>query len=555
MTLITSTGASVLDRIAASRTASTYRPAGVSAQAASAAARTAASASSASAASSASSAPTRLTLDTAAASDLVYAKPKTPGFGPQRFWAHARDDSLSELMTRNSGKDAVTLSDRWRGLGSGLLKQLADTGTAYKQTLADYVPPADGVSAVDGASGSEAAAAAAALQEQAIGGVSTNAAEVNLKIQTRSGHTIELTIGVNSGDQGGTRGLQVEVKNSGALSSAERKALAELGDGLDRALEGLGEGAPTLDLSGLMAFDRGGVLSGLDLKVENPNAPADVPGVMRAFSLHLGTDTKSVSMRTTSGEMNLEVDATPPKGGVNNGQRWSAIDQLLKQIDAAADRGHADAAMTKSFKDAFQQLQAPPVDGEASSAVPVGANDAAKPSAIAVNTTAAKAAAADEAVAAMPPMSDGLRSQVQSLQSGLADFKADFSADSQRTSRIGSIKEAGHADYRIGQTTTERPNTVTGGRAITQTQSEEMDAHFEKSRTFTLDRDNGNYDASTVKDSKTVTTLIDTVKDSLSRALRKTDEQRLKTFTQVENFKATAHNEWPSQRSVTERLR
>lgn len=547
MTLIASTGAGVLDRIAASRTASTFRPAGVSAQAASAAAKLASSTSS--------SAPTRVTLDAASDSDLVYAKPKTPGLGPQRFWANARDDRLSEQMTRNSGKDAVTLSDRWRGLGSGLLKQLADTGTAYKQTLADHVPPADAADAVDGASGSEAAAAAAALQEQAIGGVSTNAAEVNLKIQTRSGHTVELKIAVNSGDQGGTRGLQVEVKSSGALSSAERKALADLGDGLDQALEGLGEGAPTLDLSKLMAFDRGGVLSGLDLKIENPDAPANVPGAMQAFSLHLGADTKSVTLRTTSGEMNLEVDATPPKGAANNGQRWSAIDQLLKQVDAAADRGHADAAMTKSFKDALQQLQAPPVDADAPGAATADTADNAKPTAIALATMAAKTAGADDVAAAQAPMSDGLRSQVQSLQSGLADFKADFSADSQRTSRIGSIKEAGHADYRISQATTERPNTAAGGRAITQTQTEEMDAHYEKSRTFTLDSGTGNYDAATVKDSKTVTTLIDTVKDSISRAMRKTDEHQLKTFTQVENFKATAHNEWPSQRSFMERLR
>ncbi|OWQ45912.1 hypothetical protein CDL60_18880 [Roseateles noduli] len=534
MTLITSTGAGVLDRIAASRTTSTFRPAGMTAQAASAAAKTASTAS-------ASSAPTRVTLDATSANDLVYAKPKTPGLGPQRFWANARDDSLSEMMTRNSGKDALSLSDRWRGLGGGLLKQLADTGTGYKQTLADYVPGADAAGAVEGTDAAATAAAAAALQEQSLGGVSTNAAEVNLKIQTRSGHTVELKIGVNNGDQGGTRGLQVEVKSSGALSSAERQALSALSDGLDQALEGLGEGAPTLDLSGLTGFDRGGVLTGLDLKVENPNAPADVPGRMQAFSLHLGSDTKSVNMRTTSGEMNLEVDATPPKGAASNGQRWSAIDQLLKQIDTAADRGHADAAMTKSFKDAFQQLQAPPVDE-----APLKAGNAGT-----AETTVAK----DDGKPVTPTMSDGLRDQVQSLQSGLADFKADFSADSQRTSRIGSIQEAGHTDYKISQTTTDRPNNATGGRSVTQSQTEELDAHFEKSRTFTLDRSKGNYDAYTVKDSKTVTTLIDTVKDSVSRAMRKTDEQQLKTYSRIENFKPTEHNESPSQRSFTERLR
>jgi len=537
MTLISSTGSVLLDRIAASRTASTYRPAGMSAQAA--------------------SRPTHVTLDAAGADTDLYAKPKALNLGAQRFWATAREDSLSEQMARNSGKDAVTLSDRWRGLGGGLLKQFAATGEGYKQTLADYVPSAtaaEGVTATEGTSATDTAAAVAALREQAVGGVATNAAEVSLKIQTRSGHTVELTIGVNSGDQGGTRGLQVEVKSSGALSSAERKALAILSDGLDRALEDLGEGAPTLDLSGLTGFDQDGVLTGLDLKIENPNARPDVPGAMQSFAMHLGTDTKSLSLRTTSGEINLEVDAATPKGGVNNGQRWSAIDQLLQQIDAAADRGHADAAMTQAFKDAFQLLQAPPVDA-GGSAAGSGAQDDAGSNSMATGAPKLMNAASDAPSAITPTMSDGLRSQVESMQSGLADFKAEFSADSQRKSRIGSIKETGHADYKISQTTTDRPNNATGGRTITQTQTEEMEASFQKSRSFTLDRDSGNYDATTVQDKKTVTTMIDTVKDSVSRAMRKTDEDRRKTFTQVENFKATAHNEWPSQRSFVERLR
>lgn len=545
MTLITSTGSGLLDRIAASRAAPTYRPAGMTAQAASAAAKTVAAT------------PTRVTLDAASPDTETYAKPKALNLGAQRFWATAREDSLSEQMARNSGKDAATLSDRWRGLGGGLLKQLAATGEGYKQTLADYVPPAtaaEGVTATEGTSATDTAAAVAALREQAVGGVATNAAEVSLKIQTRSGHTVELTIGVNSGDQGGTRGLQVEIKSSGALSSAERKALASLSDGLDRALEGLGEGAPTLDLSGLTGFDQDGVLTGLDLKVGNPNARPEVPGAMQSFAVHLGTDTKSLSLRTTSGEMNLEVDATQPKGAVNNGQRRSAIDQLLKQIDAAADRGHADAAMTKAFKDAFELLQAPPVDADAP-ALGTGSRDDANAKSMATGAPKLLNAASDPTAAATPTTSDGLRSQVEAMQSGLADFKAEFSADSQRKSRIGSVKEAGHADYKISQTTTDRPNNATGGRTITQTQTEEMDASFQKSRSFTLDRDSGNYDATTVQDKKTVTTMIDTVKDSISRAMRKTDEDRRKTFTQIENFKTTQHNEWPSQRSFVERLR
>ncbi len=558
MHFISSTGSGLLDRLAASRAASSFRPAGVPARAAAGEASTAASAR------------TRVTLDAAAADDAVYARPAAPGTGPRRVWATAGDDGLSELMSRNSGKDARTLSDRWRGLGGALLKQLADTGERYAQTLAEVVPmPADG-GATDPAASTDPAAAAAALQQQALAGVATQAAIVSLKLQTRSGQTVELRIGVNSGESGGTRGLQVEVSSSGPLSGAERDALATLSDGLDRALEGLGDGAPTLDLSGLTGFDADGVLTGLDLRIDNPDAPADRPGQLRSFSLQLGAEKKSLALRTTSGEMSLEVDAASRTAAPASGQRWSAIDQLLQQIDAAAERGHADAAMTKSFKDAFRQLQAPPSgpdetrrpddarrpDVDAARGRPLAAGSAP------ANRSAAKGADAPPGgivdrldPAAMAPMSDGLRAQTQALQSGLADFQASFSADSQRTSRIGSVQEAGHADYRIGQTTTERPNTATGGRSITQTQTETLSASFQKSRTYTLDRAGGNYDATDVEDTRTVTTLIDTTRDSIARAMRKTDEQRRKTFTEVENHRAASHQEWPSQRSLVERLR
>jgi hypothetical protein len=568
MNFIASAGPGLLDRLAASRAAASFRPASVSSRAADAASPAA------------STAGTRVTLDAATTDAAVYARPSAPGVGPRRVWAKAGDDGLSELMSRNSGKEAHTLSDRWRGLGGALLKQLADTGERYRQTLADVVPalpdagatdPAASTADAEGAGSADPAAAAAALQQQALSGVATNATTVSLKVQTRSGQTVELKIGVNSGESGGTRGLQVEVSSSGPLSGAERDALARLSDGLDRALEGLGDGVPTLDLSGLTGFDADGVLTGLDLRIDHPDASADRPGQFRSFSLQLGAEKKSLSLRTTSGEMALEVDAAATSrtttGAPASGRRWSAIDQLLQQVDAAAERSHADAAMTKSFKDAFRQLQAPPADPDETRRADDGRRadadegrerlrDAASTLAVRPEANVVNGGAVDALdPSAMAPMSDGLRAQAQSLQSGLADFQASFSADSQRTSRIGSVQEAGHAEYRIGQTTSERPNAATGGRSITQTQTETLSASFQKSRTYTLDRAGGNYDATTVEDSKTVTTLIDTTRDSIARAMRKTDEQRRKTFTEVENHRAASHQEWPDRRSVVERLR
>ena len=534
MTSISPAGASLLDRIGASRASTVYRPAAGTPQARSEDAAAA-------------SRRTQVTLQAGSTGDLVYAMPKGPALGAQRLWSAARDDDISALMARNSGREAHTLSDRWRGLGGALLKQLAETGDSYQQTLADDVPPVDG-DALDAASGADPAAAAVALKDQAVSGVSTNAATLELTIKTRSGQTVELKIGVNEGSKGGTRGLQVDVKSSGPLGASERDALTELAGGLDQTLESLGEGAPSLDLSRLAAFGQNGALAELDLKVDDPNAPADVPGRMKSFAMHLGADKKSLALQTTSGEMNLEVDATA--GGTANGQqRWNAVDRLLKQIDAAAERAHADAGMTKNFKEAFKQLQAPASEVTDTAAGPQAAVKDRDPA-----IKAGKREPADQDAAA-PVLSDPLRSQVQSMQSGLADFKASFSADSQRTNRFGGVKEAGHAEYRIGQTTSSRVNEATGGQSITQSQTETLSASYQKSRTYLLDRAGGNYDATTVQDSRAVTTLIDTTRDAVARAMRKTDERQLRTFTEVENQRARSHQEWPQERSVVERLR
>lgn len=58
-----------------------------------------------------------------------------------------------------------------------------------------------------------------------------------------------------------------------------------------------------------------------------------------------------------------------------------------------------------------------------------------------------------------------------------------------------------------------------------------------------------------MQDSRAVTTLIDTTRDAVARAMRKTDERQLRTFTEVENQRARSHQDWPQERSVVERLR
>ncbi|OWQ92120.1 hypothetical protein CDN99_07140 [Roseateles aquatilis] len=526
MTFISSTGTGLLDRVAASRAAlqSSTAAASSRAQATSPAAST------------------RVSLG--AANDVVYVRPATGG--STRAWTTPPNDkdTISTLMARNSGRDAHGLADRWRGLGGALLSQLAKDGTSYKQTLADFVPTVSGADGTD----PTAAVSPEEAQAQALGGVSINATQVELKIQTRSGQTVQLKIAVNDGSQNRASGLEVEVTSSGTLSAAERSALSDLAGGLDRALEGLGQGAPRLDLSGLMNYDST-VLSSLDLKVDTPNVATSDGTVsstasLGSFALHLGSDRKTVALKGASGELSMNVDATAPIGTVDPAKRQAAILKSLERIDAAAERGHADELLVGLFKDAFKQLQAPPADADKAAADAARARKDQDPASIAVTP----------AVSALSP---ALEQQVQPLRSGLADFDAHFSGDFEKTNRFGGVKEKGHAEYRIGQKTTTRADPAAAApdaMSITQTQTETLDANWQKTRTLMLDTGRGNYDAYKVQDSKTVTTLIDTAKGQIARALRKTDEHSLKTIDEIENFRSRAHSGAPQDRQFVERL-
>lgn len=487
-------------------------------------------------------APTRVTLlgaagaAEAAGNDVAYdgvSRRANASADYLRFWAGPHDNELGALMRHNSGNGKVTLSDRWHGLGGALLRQLADTGAGTAQTLAEVKPPSDDAAAtedaavdaaskaaeLEGTAEQDPAADVAKLETDALAGVSDHAVTVGLTVTTRSGQKVSLEIAVNDGkEKGSTRGLQVKVASSGELSLDERHALAAMADGLDRALDGLGGKRPQIDLSQLMAFNGSGQLTGLDLEINDPNTKKRLRA-MGAFSLHLGGDKASLSFERAGSKMALSVTAMPP-GEVNGGQRRSAITAMLAQIDAAAERGHGDPLVVGLFKDAFAQLQAPPVDGQA-----------AQPS-----------------VGSSPP------TQVQALESGLADFEASFGGPTQKTNRFGGAIERGTISYQIGQSTTAKLAAGPGACSITQVKTEALDADMKKTRTLLLDPESGDYDGTTIRDCKTETTLIAASLMAVTQALRKTDEHRLAVFASVENDRVTAKYETPQDRSVVERL-
>ncbi|MBS7779720.1 hypothetical protein [Acidovorax sp. CCYZU-2555] len=451
---------------------------------------------------------TVLSLDTMTAVDVVYAKP-APLSTQRQAWASQTRDEVSTLMLNNTARSRVEgLAGQWRGLGSALLNQFAATGKDYSQTLVNY-----NTAAMAGS----ADMSTQALDSAALDSFGSKAAKASLVIQTRSGQTVELTIAVDSGQTLGRNGLQVEIKSSGPLSNSERKALAQLAQGLDQALEGLGQSdQPALDLSGLMDFDRS-VLKSVDLSVKNPQ----VSQPLSKFSLHLGPQRNTVELQGPLGNVALSVDAQTPLGAVQNRQRDSAINSMLRQFDAAAERSHADSRLVGVFKDAFAQLHAAP------------------------------AATESQALAVLPEIA----SEVQPLLSGLADFEARFSGDFERTGRFGGIVEMGHANYQLSQQTETKQKPGSDDVTVTQTRDEKLTGQYMKSRGgVMLDTGSGNYDVFTVEDRTRTSTQLATVEGKLDEATRQTDQQLLQTMTKLVNFRAEEERNTPRNKSLVENL-
>lgn len=449
-----------------------------------------------------------------------------------RAWAMpvAADDPISALMARNRSFAPTALHDQWRGLGGALLTRFASTGENYAQALADDWSVASDAE-LDALPPEERAQRISAIQAQQaanLEGLASNAPSAGLTIQTRSGQSIELRISVSDG-WSGAAGMKVELKASGAMSSVERAAVGQLAEGLDRVLEGLGrDDAVELDLAGLMGYDPD-LIAGIDLEVTNTRSHQ----ALGSFSLHLGDDRKSIALTGSDGAMNLDVDVAGQAGGTRAPQRAEAIQGMLDRIDAAGDRSHVRSAVVEQMKSAFKAFQ------EVTASDEVEGDLSAKP-------------------AATPPAS-AVDVEIASQLSGLDDFDASFDGEVRRANRFGSTHEAGRAQYQLSQETTTN-DTAKGGRSVAQTVSESLSADFKtaaRGPDAMLDVASGNFRATSIRDSRTVTTMIEASADRLTRALRKTDEQQLKTVTEPEGVgNDEAHSQsWPSQRSFIERLR
>ncbi len=501
--------------------------------------------------------PTRVTLGGSRTASPVYGPPRSVALSSIWSSPSAKDDPISALMARNRGFHSYTVSDQWRGLGGALLRRLADTGENFSQTMVDDVLTPDDLS---GQSTQDPAQRAEEIQTEriaALNGVATHAPNATLKIQTRSGQSVELKIAVSGGINGFV-GMQVDIASSGTLNAAERGAVAQLADGLDRALQGLGlQESAVLDLSGLVTMDRR-TLSGLELSFNNPTLAGSA---VQDFSMRLSDDQLAVSMKGVDGEMALSVDPSA-RGAIAPGTgQAQALQRALDRMDRAADRSHANAALLAQMKSAFSDLQR--VASEKAQDDADGANDLSADASDAVRTSSTSASGTTPlnvpvtATRATPGVNGigGIDDDARSALSGLADFEASFGGQTMRPNQRGTMNEAGSMAYALSQKT-QTSATRNGRESTTQTMSEQLSAQFRKAPgDAMLDVRQGNYSDTRIQDRRTITTLIDASGSGPAKVLRRSESQEMKSFTEFQNHRQVQQRVWPNQQTVVERLR
>jgi len=339
---------------------------------------------------------------------------------PRAVWEAAQTDAISTRM--NADVRAGDLGSHWKGLGRALMDQatlLGPDNASYSQSVMVSDQARQGSSGVQ-----------AILRDQLHRFGSDG---VSLSVTTASGAQVELSLSSNSD------GVAVDLKlTAGKLTDEERAALGQLGDAFEAAVQGLAGQPPTLSLSGLTQFDSS-QLASIDLKASLSGGTS--------VQFHADASQRSLALSNTAGSMKVQVEAGKDAISGSAEQRQRAIANYLQQFDSAADRGHADGALTTLFKDAFSQL-----NGSAGSA------------------GAASASAAPRLAAS---------SDDRSMLSGLADFTASLTGATSTPNPLRHDEVDGF-DYQVSQHTT-LSGSSQADRDIQQRSSSSLKASYHES--------------------------------------------------------------------------
>lgn len=291
----------------------------------------------------------------------------------------------------------------FNGLGSALLAQLQDNPGDLTQVLT-----------------------AAQVGESAV--MAGQDSAVALTITTQTGVTVSLSLTRQSD------GMAVEIKTSGTLSKDESEAIAGLGEAFQKALNGLAQQPPKMDLSGLTTFDSS-ILKSVDLKTDIRS------GDIKLQSLNFRADDAErwVAYQDQDVSLKMTSDLSQSTIGRNAARQLLTLSAYDKQFDKARSDGHGDKAQMDMLKSVFRALNAasPSQQSEATTAAST---------AIRLGSTAASR------LSGLNDFSLELTQTEKSINPYRQDEKQSFSYQASQTTEnnrlfdgSGSIKQTNHA--------------------------------------------------------------------------------------------------------------
>lgn len=344
------------------------------------------------------------------------------GIGPAQVRYVLQNDSVDKLgMSLISGAQSSSLNARFQGIGAALLEQLvANGGQSVAQSAFGYTGE------------TEPGAAALDAKAQSLREAPANA--INLTLTTASGATITLSLASNED------GIAVSAEvQGGELNANELKGLASLTDSFQKAINGLTETPPRLELGSLVKLDPA-VFSSVQMSARLETAT----GEQQTFELNLNDRERTVALKGPNGNVDLKLDTTDATLLDSSTQRQAAINSYLDQFDAAQRRGKGDENLVNLFKAAFVQLNS-----------------------------------ADDAGRTAGTGKPILTGKDNILLSGLADFTASIS---QPVNSINPLKlsETDRFDYKVSQSTTVRGEALKA-RSVQQDQTSSLEAAWHTS--------------------------------------------------------------------------
>ncbi|KVN32232.1 hypothetical protein WJ63_05955 [Burkholderia pyrrocinia] len=348
---------------------------------------------------------------------------------------------------------AQTMTGQFSGVGSALLDRFKTTGRDFSQSVSTT------------------------------GGIASSSTQgpegkIHLTVNTKSGVKVDIEIDSAGGS------LSASIKSSSKLSDSERSALAQLADGFQHAIDGLGAMPPKLDLSGLTQFDTS-ALASVNFKYNVTKAGS--ANISASYSQSRAS--RSLSIKSAEGAIDVSVDTSNSALWGTSSQRAASVANYLKQFDRANSAGHGDAALMSMFEDGFAQMN----------------EDYGTPSGQVLPGTA---------------YAPALQQANQAMLTGLGDFSASITGATTAPNpmRLGEVNSF---SYQVSQATKLAGSQHDG--KIIQHQQSHLSASYHQAPSggepvLTLSRSSQNYDYVQIDDSTSSTAQIATQRGVLLNA-------------------------------------